>query len=332
MSTSPQVSVVIPTRNRWQLLQLTLESVLAQQGVELEVIVVDDASEDETPRALQDVADPRLKVRRCERHVDQTVARNIGISEARGSWIAFLDDDDLWAPHKLRVQLDAISRAGGDFAYAAAVGIDPDGLSEVAAPDPPPPDRLLAALFTGPAMPAGASNVIVARQLLDRVGPFDTSVTQLCDWDMWIRLAAAGKAVACAERVVAVRRHPGNRSEAEDPRRAIADYFRLRRKHSETARAAGVPFGGPWFWHWVAMSYLRRGQRFRGAAEFARSGVLHRNPRDWVGAVRALLGIIRWDPTYLAPPPSGPDLDWLNTYVRPYGKMDVGVASREIIA
>ena len=106
------VSVVVPTRNRSALLALTLHSVFRQQDVDLEVIVVDDASADDTAAVLRTIADPRLRLIRHETSQGVSAARNRGAAQARGEWIAFLDDDDLWAPAKLALQLRA-ARASG---------------------------------------------------------------------------------------------------------------------------------------------------------------------------------------------------------------------------
>src|SRR5688500_7386568 len=117
------VTVVVPTRNRSALLSLTLRSVLRQQDVNLEVIVVDEASTDDTTAMLATVADARVRVIRHETPLGVSSARNRGASEAHGEWLAFLDDDDLWAPDKLARQLQAAQAAGRDWAYTGSVNI-----------------------------------------------------------------------------------------------------------------------------------------------------------------------------------------------------------------
>ena len=117
-----EVSVIIPTRNRSKLLELSLRSVLWQRSVDFETIVVDDGSTDDTPRMLRSLGD-RIRVFRHERSQGVSAARNRGIAEARGEWVAFLDDDDLWAPDKLELQLQALRRDDRRWAYAGAVEI-----------------------------------------------------------------------------------------------------------------------------------------------------------------------------------------------------------------
>ena len=97
--TRPEVSVVVPTRDRWELLSTcALPSATCQEGVAIEVIVVDDGSSDGTAAGLAALDDPRVLTVRHDRPRGVSAARNSGIRAARGTWLAFLDDDDLWAP------------------------------------------------------------------------------------------------------------------------------------------------------------------------------------------------------------------------------------------
>ena len=110
MSHDRFISVVIPTFNRVRQVQSALKSVLAQTHTEFEIIVVDDGSTDGTYEALQRIATLRKTDEKRVRHIiqphqGQSVARNRGIDEARGEWIAFLDSDDVWVPEKLEWQL-----------------------------------------------------------------------------------------------------------------------------------------------------------------------------------------------------------------------------------
>src|SRR5688500_12055006 len=98
MTSSPAVSVVIPTYNRAQFLPRAISSALSQEGVDLELLVVDDHSTDGTQQLLGTFGDPRLRTFRNERNEGVSRSRNWAIQEARGRWIAFLDDDDVWAP------------------------------------------------------------------------------------------------------------------------------------------------------------------------------------------------------------------------------------------
>src|ERR687898_2402373 len=106
-SFQPEVSVVVPTRNRRSLLARTLASVLAQRDVDFEVIVIDEGSTDDTRAMVSRIADPRLRLIHHPVALGKSAARNRGIAEAAAPWLAFVDDDDLWSPTKLVRQLKA---------------------------------------------------------------------------------------------------------------------------------------------------------------------------------------------------------------------------------
>jgi glycosyltransferase involved in cell wall biosynthesis len=106
MPSSPDVSVVIPTRFRPALVTRAVLSALAQTVDNIEVIVVVDGPDDETRSTLATIADARLRVVELPRRQGAPNARNVGAREARAPWTALLDDDDEWLPHKLAVQLD----------------------------------------------------------------------------------------------------------------------------------------------------------------------------------------------------------------------------------
>jgi glycosyltransferase involved in cell wall biosynthesis len=108
---NPKVSVVIPTYNRADKVRNGIESVLTQTFPDLEVIVVDDGSSDGTGQILRDVYGDRIRYHVQDNH-GVSVARNRGIGEARGEWIAFLDSDDIWEKDKLEWQFRALRQFG----------------------------------------------------------------------------------------------------------------------------------------------------------------------------------------------------------------------------
>jgi len=124
----PAVSVVIPTRDRCALLREAVASVLGQEGVDVQVVVVDDASSDDTSRWLSSVEDPRVRPIRLEPARERTAARNAGLAEVATSSVLFLDDDDLLAPRALARLIRALDRhpsavvAAGTYATFGAYG------------------------------------------------------------------------------------------------------------------------------------------------------------------------------------------------------------------
>jgi hypothetical protein len=191
----PEVSVIIPTRDRYARVSLALHSVLWQREVDLEVIVVDDGSVDQTAAKIGGASDPRVRVLRNDVPLGESGARNRGLEEIVAPWVAFLDDDDLWAPDKLRLQLDAAQRAGALWVYGGDVIVDED-LNILYGAPPPPPDEVVRQLRHHNSVPAGASNVVVDSSMMSRVGPFDVGLHRTADWDMWLRLAQQAGAPA----------------------------------------------------------------------------------------------------------------------------------------
>ncbi len=185
----PAVSVVVPTHDREGFLAQTLTSVLRQRDVDLEVVVVDDGSRPGlVPAVAAAAGDDRVRVVRHEVARGVSAARNLGVSVTRGRWVAFCDDDDLWAPDKLCAQLAQAGAAGPGWVYTGAVNVDETG-RVVGGRRPLPPAEVAALLPGRNAVPGGGSAVLVHRTLLDRTGPFDTRLHNTEDWDLWVRLS-----------------------------------------------------------------------------------------------------------------------------------------------
>lgn len=253
-----KISVVVPTRNRSALLAMTLRSVLLQQDVDLEVIVVDEGSTDDTAAMLARLGDARVRVLRHDVPHGVSTARNDGTAAAVGEWLAFVDDDDLWAPDKLAQQLRAALSTGRDWVYTGCVNISDAGQIICGRP-PLAPEQMMAVLTRYNAIPGGCSNVMMRRTAWQRVGPFDTRLRNTEDWEMWIRLAKDGPPACVARPLLAYRVHRANAS------LNVAEIVRgttlIERVHQTTADWGHIH-------RWLAESYLRRGQRFAAVREF----------------------------------------------------------------
>lgn len=110
----PLVSVVIPTYNRGYLIERTINSVLSQTYTNFELLIVDDASTDNTEQIISNIHDKRLNYIRLEQNTNGTKPRNIGIQNSKGDFIAFLDSDDEWLPNKLEKQLNFINQLNSE--------------------------------------------------------------------------------------------------------------------------------------------------------------------------------------------------------------------------
>jgi glycosyltransferase involved in cell wall biosynthesis len=255
-----RVTVVIPTRDRPALLELTLRSALAQQQVELEVLVVDDGQTSATTELVGRMGDPRLRALPNAGPPGVSGARNTGIAAA-GEWVAFLDDDDLWAPRKLVEQLDAAQTTRRAWVYAGDVTVDEHLRVRSGAP-PLGPDEVLAALRFHNAVPAGASNVLVRRDLLDAVGGFDPELRTSEDWDLWLRLAGAGVPACVPRPLVALRTHAAMASRDVD--RMLADLEVIAERH-------GIPVDRAGHERWAAWTCLEGGRRGAALRHYARA-------------------------------------------------------------
>jgi glycosyltransferase involved in cell wall biosynthesis len=292
MIAGPDVTVVIPTRDRWRLLRATMASALAQEGVDLEVVLVDDGSETPLPDDLPGRSDPRVRLLRNPSGRGPAPARNAGIAAARGSWIAFLDDDDLWAPHKLRVQVAAASETAAPFVYGAALIVDGEGEVQRIAPAPSVHD-LDRTLKDHCAIPAGASNVVASAEAVRKVGGFDEDLFHLADWDLWVRLRALGAPAVCEEPLVAYVQHREN-MRALARRDVESELEQFDRKH-----LAGQSPGASraWVWRWIADGHRAAGRRWSAARLELWASRRYGNPPEGVsGRWRAAFSLVggRW--------------------------------------
>jgi len=211
-SVIPRVSVVIPTYNYARYVPEAIDSVLAQSFEELEIIVVDDGSTDKTAEVLRAFGG-QLRVIRQERR-GLSAARNTGIRAARGQYLAFLDSDDLWLPEKVSLQvarLDAEPEVG--LVYAETLLFDdstPATLTPHSYWASHPSGKILPWLVRQNVIPSPTP--MVRRELFERVGLFDETLSACEDWDMWIRIGRVCE-IAYVNRVLAkYRQHRENMS------------------------------------------------------------------------------------------------------------------------
>ena len=305
--TATQVSVVTPTRNRWRLLRTTLASVLAQDGVDLEYVVVDDGSTDGTSEHLAAAHDPRLRVFRNDTNRGVAHARNRGIGEARSEWVALLDDDDVWSPLKLRKQLDAALERSADFAYAGALQIDEDW-TVIRAASPPDPEELPSKLLAGNAIPACCSNILAKTSLLKEVGGFDERLDVLADWDLGLRLAAAARGTAVPDFLIAYLKHRESMISARD-RDVFKEFSYLSSKHGVDVRAAGARMSS-----WAGRGHLESGRRVDAARTYLRGAREYRCATHVLRAGKALIWPNATGPQREPSAAEVPKPDWLELY------------------
>jgi glycosyltransferase involved in cell wall biosynthesis len=274
-----EVAVVIPTRNRWALLPRALGSALAQAGVSIEVVVVDDGS-DAPPPAIPALEDSRVRLVRAP-HRGVAAARNAGIDRTTSPWVSFLDDDDIWAPDRLASLLRCAEAAQADLAYSRVLTVDGcmRPLFEVPAP---PPDALAHRLLRFNAIPGGGSNVLARTEAVVRLGGFDDELSFVADWDLWLRLAQQGPAAASDRLLMAYSVHAGSWVLSGDPA-VTGDFDRMAEKHPH------VVLDRLNFERWRAFTLLLTGRQPEARRAYLATARRHGDPKSLLRAGSAVL-------------------------------------------
>jgi glycosyltransferase involved in cell wall biosynthesis len=185
-SKTPRVSVIIPTFDRGWCLREAVDSVLAQEFTDFELIVVDDGSTDGTAELLEAYRPKVRLLRQANRGV--SAARNRGIAAAAGGLIAFLDSDDLWLPQKLATQVDFF-RVHPDALIAQT---EESWVRNGRRVNPGKRHRKRSGMIFEPSLDlclVSPSAVMVRRELFDRVGLFDEGLPACEDYDLWLRVS-----------------------------------------------------------------------------------------------------------------------------------------------
>ncbi|MCL4822563.1 MAG: glycosyltransferase [Vicinamibacteria bacterium] len=210
MASVPRVSVVMSARDAAPWIAAAIESVLAQELRDIELIVVDDASRDQTRAIALSFDDPRVHVLAEPSSRGMAAGRNRAVQESRAPYVAFMDADDAWLPGKLVRQvemLDADERVDLCFTGARLTNAAGCPLRLTVRP----PDRALSFRDLLARNLAAGSTIMVRRSALDQVGGFDESLTGCIDYDLLLRIALLRLAnVRCTpEPLVLWRRRPG---------------------------------------------------------------------------------------------------------------------------
>ncbi|KQZ94340.1 glycosyltransferase [Mesorhizobium sp. Root157] len=287
-----EVSVVLPTFNRLRSLPAAVESVLSQSFRDLELIIVDDGSSEDIEGFAASVSDPRLKYVRRPVNGGAAAARNTGVSESRGRFIAFQDSDDLWLPGKLERQIALFRElpdevgvvTGGKIVYGRDERYR-HGHGKVAYAPPPrsilrlDEDQVAHLLLENR---ISLQNTLFKRSHVSGAAWFDSGASANEDWEFAIRTAQQTKIYEDIAPVVVGFVSPDSIS--TDDRKQTMGMLRILRRN----RALFDKYGNQ---HsilliGVAMALFRTG-KYRWAADFLAAG-LRRNPRNILMVPRAL--------------------------------------------
>lgn len=209
----PLVSVVLPTYNRAVTLERAVQSVLSQSYANLELLVVDDGSKDNTAEVMQTITDPRVRYLPMDRNRGASAARNHGLKAARGKYVAFQDSDDEWLAGKLHQQVDAAIAAGDQdvliFHMKVVYGRDEArtyGLGRVCCVPRfeavgPGGERDYVSLMHRENL-MSPQTLLFSRDLLAKAGYFDPLLVNSVDWDFAIRLIQHARVIFIEEPLV----------------------------------------------------------------------------------------------------------------------------------
>lgn len=274
-SAEPAVSVVIPAWNAAWCVGRAIDSVLAQDFADREIVVVNDGSTDDTAGVLAGYGDVIRVV--TQANGGMSSARNAGIRAARGRYLAFLDADDRWLPGKLGRQM-ALMAQRPELAFCAATARfeDPEGKPAGMWACSGKADAGVADIFAHHATVAGgASSVLARRELVQQLGGFDETLFGAEDTDLWVRLAALGPFACIADPLVVVLKRPGSVSRNRARMRAGAIAMTKKNRNLLPAALRGG------FWRQVYAGTLC------DYAKWAyRDGALGTALRDLAGALR----------------------------------------------
>ncbi|MEQ8264311.1 glycosyltransferase family 2 protein [Pseudohaliea sp.] len=228
----PLVSVVLPSYNRADSLPNALRSIAEQDYGNLEIILVDDGSSDDTGEKVAQLAIPELRYLRHEKNRGANAARNTGIAAANGEFIAFQDSDDTWDSRKLSLQIRALQAHGGHVAFCAFDRII-DG-KRVRIPKPgyqirPGCEDRFGRLLEGSFI--SCQSLIVRKALLLEAGLFDEALPRLQDWELCLRLAKRHPMVYLEDALVQV--DISNDSITREVSRLIKAAYIILEKHAE---------------------------------------------------------------------------------------------------
>ena len=239
----PVVSIVLPLYNGAAFVEETLASVAAQTFKDAELIVVDDGSTDNSAdivtRMCAESSSRLLQSLTLLSQENQGVAaaRNSGIDKARGKWIAFLDQDDLWLPEKLAVQMSTLrERPSARWHYSALVRFYGDGREKTKRNGSQDRAETLRRLLSGELfIPPSAA--LVARQACEALGGFDSAFVPSDEWDFFLKLIERFEHVYSPECLVRFRSHETSTAKRQK-RRIFEAQLKVLEKHAPATEEA----------------------------------------------------------------------------------------------
>lgn len=216
MSEIPKVSVIIPSYNSGKYLNEAIESATNQTYKNLEIIIVNDGSSDNTKEIAKDwqKKDERIKYLKHQTNQGLAKARNTGIKNSQSEYITFLDADDIWLPQKIEIQIKKIKELDADLVFSNWYIWDPEkGIKVKAFETNPIQNKDLLNLFIKKNF-GNPSTAFLKKSSLEKVGLFDENLKSSEDYDLWLRFLLKKMKIAFyPEPLIYSRKHPEQMSE-----------------------------------------------------------------------------------------------------------------------
>lgn len=184
------VSVIIPTYNRSETIKNAINSVLQQSYQNLEVLLVDDASKDDTKQVVESIKDPRVQYYRNDKQMGANISRNVGITHAKGTYIAFCDSADQWVADKLEKQIKKMQETSSDIIFCAETVTNAEQTYIIPFEKPKAmllQNRLLELLSMENCV--DTSTLVVKKECFDQAGLFHLELPRLQEYEWMLRAA-----------------------------------------------------------------------------------------------------------------------------------------------
>lgn len=185
------VSVIIPTYNRGYIIERAIESVQKQTYSEIEILVVDDGSTDNTEEIVSKISDSRIRYIKNPKNCGVSHTRNLGIAAAKGKYIAFQDSDDIWKPEKLQKQMDCMRQGDYGMVYCAFEREFQDGAVVYYPPKEIPMQEkqgdIVRSLLRQNLV--STQTMLIKKEVINQIGFFNEGMSNLEDYELALRIA-----------------------------------------------------------------------------------------------------------------------------------------------
>ncbi len=237
------ISIILPLYNGGEFIEKTLLSVGQQSFNNAELIIVDDGSTDSSAEIIKKISSKsscsilkNLKIV-TQKNGGVASARNHGINEAKGEWLSFIDQDDIWLPEKLERQVEVLKGTNASFCYTAFSRFYADGREVVKKNGSDDRNKSLRLLISGKLF-IPPSTVLVKKETAKVEGGFNSDFIPSDEWDFFLRILEKYDAVYCPEVLVKFRSHPTSTAKTQK-RKIFEAQLKVIDRHTVIAKEAG---------------------------------------------------------------------------------------------